>query len=306
MENHSVNLTSTQHRELDKIINSLIQNYDPQYLICFGSIEQAYLMTNCFAGANEKRSVRYYLLMITGAKACIEHRVQEFLNNSFAELPVCVLVHDIDAVKLAIRKGSRFFNHVVQHGAQLYSKNGLRLNIDGQSFAANAATTYFKAHGQYGKRFPLAKGFLETAAHSLRQGYYTNGVFLLHQAVEQACNVLILIYLAYRTDVHNIGRLLDLCLLFSDELSEAIPRRTADDKRLFAMLRNSYGEARYKDDFQANEADAAALLARVTELVDVAERLATAKLTEYAEKATAEQASFVTYPTINNPLPYAD
>lgn len=306
MENQTVILSFNQHRELEKVISSLIENYDPQHLICFGCIEQFCSTTNCFAGASEKRSSRYYLLMITGARASIEHRVQEFLNNSFAELPVYVLVHEMDAVKLAIRKGSRFFNKVVQHGAQLYSKSGLRLNMNGQFIVADAGATYVKAQRHYGKRFPLAKGFLETAAYSLRQGYYTNGVFLLHQAVEQACNVLILIYLAYRTDIHNIGRLLDLCLLFSDELSEAIPRRTADDKRLFAMLRNSYGEARYKDDFQANEADTTALLARVTELVGVAERLVTVKLTAYAEWATAEQAQMVTYPTINNPLPYAD
>jgi hypothetical protein len=119
--------------------------------------------------------------MITTDITRIEHEVQDYVNNFFEKATITIVVHGMETVTNAIAQGSRFFTAVCRDGMQLYSANGLRLNIDYPNL--NPATTFSKAQKHYYHRFGMALGFLESAGVCYDNGFYSNCMFELHQAV---------------------------------------------------------------------------------------------------------------------------
>ena len=303
METHTIHLPARHYRELEKIISALVTQYDPHYIICFGCVEVSRSSASCFTGVNEQRSSVYFLLMITSETYRMEHQVQDYVTSHFPESNVSLAVHGLESVTQAIHQGSRFYSAVCQYGMQLYSKTGLRLDIAYHQM--NPATTLAKGSKNYHHRYGLALGFWDAAGSSYEAQNYAICMFLLHQTVEHACKALIKLFTAYRCEMHNLSRLLDLCLIFSDKLSDALPRKTDEDKRLFALLRNSYSEARYKDDYKVSESDADTLLTRVKDVLDTTELLGLARITEYEQKAAEATAEIIVQADINTQMPYA-
>jgi HEPN domain-containing protein len=303
METHAITLPASHYRALEKIVTALIEKWDTQYIICFGSVEEYRTTTSCFGNSNDKNAVRYYLLMITTENHRMEHQVQDFINTHHPEVNVTIAVHGLESVTHAVNQGSRFYATACQYGMQLYSKSGLRLDLNYHSI--NPVTKVAKAEKNYHHYYEMALGFWQGAENSFETGYYAVCVFMLHQAVEHACKALIRVFTAYQCDMHNISRLLDHCALFSDKLAYALPRRTDEDKRLFALLRDGYSETRYNVNYTVKAADADALLTGVKELLNVTEELGLAKIVQYQQEA--DQAAPVIHVTsdINNPLPYA-
>ena len=283
MERKIVSLTASQCRELEEVITSLVSKFKTEYIFCFSCLNDAKTTTSCFAGDINQSDTHYFLLMITTEITRIEHEVQDYVNTIFEKGTITIVVHGMETVINAIAQGSRFFASVCRDGMQLYSASGLRLNIEYPNL--NPATTFTKAQKHFYHRFGMAWGFQESASTSHDNSMYNNCLFELHQSVEQACIAVIRVYMAYRSDMHNLGRLLNLCKCFSDGQIELFPRRTEEDKRLFQILVKSYSDARYKDDYQVSDSDAEDLCTRVLEFCELIKRLCNEKLAEYRQQA---------------------
>ncbi|CAM3715907.1 HEPN domain-containing protein [Mucilaginibacter galii] len=303
METHAITLPASHYRALEKIVTALIEKWDTQYIICFGSVEECRTTTSCFGSSNDHNAVRYYLLMITTETQRMEHQVQDFINTHHPDVNVTIAVHGLESVTHAVNQGSRFYATACQYSMQLYSKSGLRLDLNYHSI--NPATKLAKAEKSYHHYYEMALGFWQGTENSFETRYYAVCVFMLHQAVEQACKTLIRVFTAYQCDMHNISRLLDHCALFSDKLAYALPRRTDEDKRLFALLRDGYSETRYNVNYVVKDADADTLLTRVKELLNVTEELGLAKILQYQNEADQAAPTIHITSEINNPLPYA-
>lgn len=136
----------------------------------------------------------------------------------------------------------------------------------------------------------MATGFLNSASQSIRvEAYYENGVFMLHQAVEQACISLIKVHMGYRIDLHNLNRLLNLCKCFSDKPADLFLADDTESIRLFQILRESYGNARYAEDFKITPEDAIAILEKVDAFVSLAENLCLDWISGLRTRIAAEQ-----------------
>lgn len=79
---------------------------------------------------------------------------------------------------------------------------------------------------------------------------------MIHQVIEQCLIALIRVHLAYRSEIHNLGRMLGLCTAFSDRPLKKFLSGSAEDKRLFEVLTKSYTGARYAPTFKVNEEEA--------------------------------------------------
>jgi HEPN domain-containing protein len=273
MESSPVILTAFQYRQLEEVITSLIGQYEIEYVICFGCTQDNKAAVSCFVDDVKQCHTHYFLLIITSGVNRIEHEVQDYVNRHFVGLKITTLVHGTETVGEAVEQGSRFFNVVCRNGMQLYSKSGLRLNLDLPSLSP--AVILEKAERHYFNRYNRAIGFVEAARECFNKGYYANSVFMLHQAVEQACIAMVRVYLAYRSDIHNLSRLLDLTLCFSADPSGAFPRKTVEDQRLFQLLLKSYSDARYRDEYEVSREDADALCIQVKAFTDLTESLCT-------------------------------
>ncbi len=274
---------TTSVDQLQCLIRSLTEKFQPEKIICFGKRITEHHESGCFLSSLNGYSCHYFLLIVTAATTRIEHEVQDFANAHYKGGKVTILVHGRETIEAAIRDHSRFFNTVYREAKLLYSADGM-MQI-GSYVQLNPQRTYEKALKHYQHRYHMALGFCEAASVNLDKGHYNNAVFLMHQVVEQACTAIIRVHIAYRSDIHHLGRLLDLCLCFSDEPADLFPRDTPNQERLFSILLRSYSDSRYKDEFKIGEADARLLFERVSDLLELTETLCTAKLKIFHEQA---------------------
>jgi HEPN domain-containing protein len=231
--------------------------------------------------------------MLTAEVTRIEHEVQDYVNGFSKTYTITIIVHGLQTVTNAIAQGSRFFTLACRDGMQLYSAKGLGLNIDYPDL--NPATTFAKAQKHYFHRFGMACGFMESASTSYDNGFYSNCMFELHQCMEQACIAVIRVYMAYRSDMHNLARLLNLCKCFSDGQVELFPIRNEDDNRLFQLLVKSYSDTRYKDDYKIVDHDADELCTQVRAFLDLIKKLCNKRLGEYRQDAETAGRDIVNY-----------
>lgn len=283
MERKNISLSASQYKELDEVIIPLVNKYKTEYIYCFSCLNEAKTITSCFAADIKVSDTHYFLLMITTEITRIEHEVQDYVNRIFEKGAITIVVHGLEIVINAIQKGSRFFTSVCRDGIQLYAGSGLRLNVAYPDL--DPAVTFSKARKHFDHRFGMAWGFQESACTSLDNNMYNNCMFELHQSVEQACIAVIRVYMAYRSEMHNLARLLNLCKCFSDGQIELFPKRTEEDERLFQILAKSYSDARYKDEYKVYDEDATELCIRVQEFCELIKRLCKERLADYRREA---------------------
>lgn len=225
----------------------------------------------------------YCLLMVTEGAARIDHEVQDFTNAHYQQGSMTVLCHSKDSVAQSIGLNSRFFIGVYTDGALLYSHDGLT--------GFNCVTTFIpdlaaaKAQKHFEHRSKLADGFLQGAAVCLSEQQYNVCVFMLHQAVEQCCIALVRVYMDYRLEMHNLNRLLHLCICFSDQPLRVFISGDPENDRLFGILVKSYSQSRYHDEFAVVFKDAKQLHDRVVVFWELTRTMCGQKILELCDAA---------------------
>lgn len=264
-------------KQFSDLVADLVLRFQPLKIICFGKQNICSERTGCF-GAELESSNHYCLLMITEAKRRIDYEVQDYCNNHFREGWITLLCHSAEAVSEATGSNSRFFINVLQNGELIYSANGMTHNQSLPEFIPTQTVNKAVKHWEH--RMPLADGFVEGAAVFLGKGHYNLSVFMLHQAVEQGCSLLVRVVMGYRADFHNIHRLLSLCTCFSKEPFKLFITGTEHDARLFDILIKSYSQSRYSSSFLVDETDARLLFMRVHQFIELIKKLCLAKMSE--------------------------
>jgi HEPN domain-containing protein len=287
---------SLNYMELEKITSELVKRYQPEQLICFGSLQQNTSSAGCFMDAQCEHSNHYFLLMVTASAARIEHEVQAMMISCFKDITITIVVHGKEIIESAIGSGNRFFNTVYRTGTVLYNSYGLSA-----SFAAlhlpeiDPVQTHLKAEHHYKHRYEMVLGFMEGVNACMVKGYFNNAVFMMHQAIEQACIGLIRIFIGYRSDMHNLDRLLKLTLCFSPEPSSMFPRDTDEEKRLFGLFYKCYSEARYKTELHVTKEDAQTLHKQCVDFVLLIESLCLERIRMYKTKAEEAAPNIIDY-----------
>ncbi|MBB6610480.1 HEPN domain-containing protein [Pontibacter sp. Tf4] len=281
-------LPAEDQDELQGIVAKLVQQFQPEKIICFGCVSSKKISHSCFAEATDESCNHFFLLVVTAAGKRIEHDVQSYATNHYTKGKVTVLAHRYETIEKALSRQSRFFCRVFREGTLLYAANGLTAMPTLPEVCPRKTTE--KARNHFLNRFDLAQGFFCAAENALESGYFNCAVFLMHQVVEQSCRALIRVHIAYRSDIHHLGRLLDLCCCFSPEPARVFAGNTTEDTRLFSILAKSYLEGRYKDEFQVDEADARLLYRKVKYFMELTKDLCFKKIEALETKALLSEA----------------
>ncbi|WP_315816124.1 HEPN domain-containing protein [Paraflavitalea speifideaquila] len=123
---------------------------------------------------------------------------------------------------------------------------------------------------------------------------------MLHQSVQHICMALFRIMMGYRSNTHNLIRLLLLTGCFSPRLLRVFPGSTKEETELFDYLQEAYAGARYKEEYSVPADKATILVRRVKLLLSFAEQL-------YADKfITLEEAPIFSFPLTPNHAPEKD
>ncbi|MDQ8051905.1 MAG: HEPN domain-containing protein [Pedobacter sp.] len=265
---HQILQALAQHKAYFRsFIDLLIQKFKPLQIYCFNSNVYFRKHDGVFSLSNSKYEVDYSLLMVTESKTRIDHEVRDYASQMYEDGEIVILCHGQEAIAEAINNNSRFFISVLSTGELIYNHDGI--NLRGIAKRYDYGQSAVKAHDHFQYRIALAEGFLKGSEECLNNEQYTISTFLLHQAVEQSCIGLIRVCLGYRSEFHNLKRLLQLCNSFSNDPFSYFFNGNKDDEKLFDILMKSYSQARYAKEFKIDKDTAIVLFSRVSGFIDL-------------------------------------
>lgn len=270
-----------------KFIKSLVDKYQPLQIYCFSKSVALVDTKGCFLDQESQYNCNYCLLLITESLTRIDHEVQDFSNFHYQQGIITILCHGKESILNAIKANNRFFITACNAGQLIYSHDGMTDQDYSALFIPTHAATKAIKHFSY--RILIAEGFLNGAAECISKGQFTVSTFMLHQAVEQCCITLIRIHLAYRSEIHNLKRMLGICRVFSEKPYQLFLAGNPEDQRLFELLLKSYSGARYAHAFSVTEKDAVILFDKVSSFFDLTKTLCKDKIEKLDHEATAYQ-----------------
>ncbi|RZJ64683.1 MAG: HEPN domain-containing protein [Flavobacterium sp.] len=266
-----------------EFIHRLAQKFEPLQIFSFSQNSSTHHSQGCFNDNQGYSKCDYCLLVITETATRIDYEMQDFANSYYQHGTITVICHGRQSVMDAVQQNSRFFIGVLTYGKLLYSKDRL-LDVDpAPPFIPTKGA--IKAIRHYEHRIPLANGFLMCASECLEKEQFGICAFMLHQAVEQTCICLVRVNIAYRSEFHNLYRLLRLCTCFSEKPFQLF-LSTPEDERLFDVMAKSYSGSRYKDDFSVSRQDAERLYQRVASFLLLAKEMCMEKIELLAKSAS--------------------
>lgn len=266
---------------LRNFVEPLVYKFKPMQIYLFSQTVKLNIETGCFTPLINKQKHHYFLLMIMESPTRNEHEAQDFSKSKFGFGKITILSHSLETVQECIRKNNRFFITILNDGELLYDHTGFVKSKEVITF--DPTQNFEKAQRHFTHRIKLAQGFLDGAGDSYGNGHYAVSVFMVHQVIEQCTIGLIRVNLSYRSDIHNLGRQLDLCQCFSSKPSE-IFRNTNEDLRLFEILLKSYSQARYKDNFKIDADDADKLVSKAYAFFELAKKICLDKISEFKKE----------------------
>lgn len=184
---------------------------------------------------------------------------------------VNIIVHDLDTVNQALRRGEYFWVDIVREGIMLYE---LPCHPLGTPMPLTPADAYRMAERYFGQQSRAFDRWLRLVAVSLAEQkndpeWSKTAAFNLHQATETAYACYLLVWTLYFPRSHNIKFLRSLAEGKEPRLIEAWPRATKSERRRFEMLKRAYVDARYSPSYDISVDDLEALHASVQRLRDI-------------------------------------
>lgn len=199
----------------------------------------------------------------------------KILRDAAIDRQVNIIVHDIDEVNKALKRGEYFWADIVRDGIVLYELPNHPLATPVPLTRGDALRM---ADRYYDEWLPAVDRALATARDQISKGVDDNGwrkeaAFNLHQATERAYACFLLTSTFYFPRSHNIKFLRSLAEDKEQQLVEAWPRGTKLDRRRFELLKRAYVEARYSPNYSITIEDLDALYASAKRLRDIVSKL---------------------------------
>jgi predicted nucleotidyltransferase/HEPN domain-containing protein len=199
------------------------------------------------------------------------------LHDPTIERQVNIIVHDLDEVNQALKRGEYFWADIVRDGIMLYE-------LPNHPLATPAPLTKLDAIEMAERYFAhwleRTDGALNLARFAIRERQTNDAAFLLHQATERAYACFLLTSTFYFPKSHNIKFLRSLAEDKELQLVHSWPRGTKLDRRRFELLKRAYVEARYSPNYSISIEDLDALYASAKRLRDVVAKHCEARITE--------------------------
>jgi predicted nucleotidyltransferase/HEPN domain-containing protein len=196
--------------------------------------------------------------------------------------PVNVIVHSIDEVNQALKRGEYFWVDIAHDGIALYELPGHELATPMPLTPADASRM---ANDYFDKWFVSTDRFLHFAEDGMGKGWTKEAAFQLHQATERLYICFLLVRTLYFPRSHNIKFLRSLAEDNEPRLIDAWPRATKLDRRRFELLKRAYVEARYSPNYEIGADDLEALTRSVYRLRDLVAEVCRERLDELRRDA---------------------
>jgi HEPN domain-containing protein/predicted nucleotidyltransferase len=206
---------------------------------------------------------------------------QDRAREMAGDTPVSLIVHTVADVRQQLERGSSFFRDVMTEGVALYDAGRVAITVPEltpgmhHALAREAFQRYFDHSAQLYRSFErnLAHGSLAIAA------------FELHQVAETIYKTVLVVFTAYLPKLHDLDELGRRCAWACPNLGALVSPDAPDRKRLTALLRAAYVDARYSFRFETSYEELNALAKYVCAFRARAERACQKRLAALAVAA---------------------
>lgn len=190
------------------------------------------------------------------------------LRDPLIRRPVNTIVHSIDEVNYALKRGEYFWVDIARDGVALYE---LPQHALATPMPASLRDAFRMASDYLDDWLAKTDSAIKLATFALGEGELKDAAFLLHQATERAYCCFLLVRTLYFPRSHNIKFLRSLAEDKEPRLVEAWPRASKIDRRRFELLKRAYVEARYSANYEIAVEDLDALANSARRLRDLVE-----------------------------------
>jgi Uncharacterized conserved protein related to C-terminal domain of eukaryotic chaperone, SACSIN len=258
---------------------------NPEKIILFGSYSSGKHVDDNYIENVTRYSYNsdFDFLVVTKVNDEKEFVLKDKIVNKTRTLfktPVNPIIHSLEYVNEGLEIGQYFFSDIINDGISLYDNNSIPFSkpkfLTGQQ-KKEIAWTYFDHW------FNSGKALLNSVLFNFNEKEYNLAAFELHQAAERFYNAVLLVYTNYKPKTHNLDILRQYAKNLSKELFLIFPSPTEDENEsyLFELLKRSYIEARYKNDFTITQEELKILIERVTNMKNVTEKICLEKISEF-------------------------
>ena len=198
-----------------------------------------------------------------------------------------IIVHSLDEVNQALKRGEYFWVDIARDGIMLYE---LPCHPLATPMPLTAADAYSMAKAYFEEWLPNVDSAITLVEFQMTQqgtssAWFKDAAFMTHQAVERAYICFLLVRTLYFPKSHNIKFLRSLAEDNEPRLIEAWPRDQRLDRRRFQLIKRAYVEARYSSAYAIDAEDLTAILASVRSLRDLVETVSLECLAERRAQA---------------------
>jgi predicted nucleotidyltransferase/HEPN domain-containing protein len=206
----------------------------------------------------------------------------KILRDPAIRRPVNTIVHSIDEVNQALKRGEYFWVDIVRDGIALYELPQHELTTP---MPLSASDAHEMAKGYFADWIARVDDAIEIAQFCIEKKKWKDAAFSLHQAAERAYICFLLVRTHYFPRSHNIKFLRSLAEDNEPRLIEAWPRETKLDRRRFELLKRAYVEARYSANYEIGTDDLEALSHSVRRLRDLVKEASRERLDQLRRSA---------------------
>lgn len=195
--------------------------------------------------------------------------------------PVGLIVHGLREVNKALKEGQYFFTDIRRDGIVLHE-------IDDEPLAEpkhlTAWETLKAATQHFEKRFSDVDDFKAAASFLSAKGNMRLAAFQLHQAIEVAYSVFLLVHTNYNPPSHNLKFLRGLAEDIDRRLVEVWPRDQHRFAAWYNILNEAYVKARYSEHFEISDEALAWLIGQTEKLQSAVEAICGERLLQLEAK----------------------
>lgn len=277
----------TELRLITRIIREKF--VEAELIILFGSyargtwVEDSYVEDKVIY---EYQSDFDILLLTSSQKVASQARKQTFVETAIErkkqiKTPVSIIYHGIGHVNTSIAQGHYFFVDIKREGIALYDSGKYKLAETKELTAAEKKKT---AKEDFKHWFKSAKNFYSGYAFYLNRGDYNEAAFLLHQATERFYHATIIVFTGKKPKTHNLETLGKRVASMDGRFLQIFPGDTAEQERLFKLLKRAYVDARYKKEYEITKNELEYLAKCVRKLQRLTKKICNEKIESFVSE----------------------
>lgn len=269
-------LTDTQNAELNRFVAKIVNTIAVNKIICYGI--RTYEARNWSAfplcqQPDEPNGITVDLLIVPEKEekrpnADILQMVEKMATPT---LRCTCIVRALSAIDKSIADRHLFYSRLYSHGIFLHGST--EQEAGAEIFEPTAIDFLKQADRTWSYHFRRANRFHSTANWLLEGKYPEQALFYLHQTTEQIAMALMHPLTGYRPNSHNLSQLLALLEHLGLNVKRVFPPHDDDAKALFDLLKKSYIDSRYTEEYLVEMEPVEILYDKGQELLDMAEKL---------------------------------